>query len=565
MFLKRVDIENFRGIRQATLDLLKTTVLIGENDSGKSAIVDALALCLGVDAPPEAFRFAPHDFHRPVDSADDFVPAPLRICLTFGEREPGEWNAPVYRTLTQLLPEAQSGPREFVLEVVAEIAAEEAAVDVGWWLRDTRGTRIGNTNNAQLIAWLRRLTPLIVIRGGLLVSSRPALPAGARENVPDSETQHLVALVDDYYQRVLASASAVSEQELHAGYEAAQEFVARRGARHLEPREARSRWILEELTEAAPKPAATSSARELRMRGTGAHKIALFLLVGALLEARGSELDSDAEPLVAIENPEAHLHPLTLASVWDLIDGIKWQKIISTHSGTLLTAVPLRSIRRLVRRKGIVRAWQIEQQALSREDRRRVGYHIRARRGTAFFARCWLLVEGETEFWLLPELARLCGYDFAVEGVVCVEFAQSGIAPLVKFADALGIEWHLLADGDRAGQSYAASAQSFLNGRDRKQRITQLRELDVEHCLWRNGYAELYRRVAGAPARRRRDARQPRHEKPGRIIERAIRKTSKPYMALAALEAVSETGSAGVPRPLRAVIERVIGLARGVV
>ena len=42
------------------------------------------------------------------------------------------------------------------------------------------------------------------------------------------------------------------------------------------------------------------------------------------------------------------------------------------------------------------------------------------------FARCWLLVEGETEFWIMPELARV-GWISRQEGIVCVEFAQCGV------------------------------------------------------------------------------------------------------------------------------------------
>ena len=40
-----------------------------------------------------------------------------------------------------------------------------------------------------------------------------------------------------------------------------------------------------------------------------------------------------------------------------------------------------------------------------------MAYHVRAKRGALLFARCWLLVEGETEFTLLPELARLLGHE----------------------------------------------------------------------------------------------------------------------------------------------------------
>lgn len=38
---------------------------------------------------------------------------------------------------------------------------------------------------------------------------------------------------------------------------------------------------------------------------------------------------------------------------------------------------------------------------LSAEDGRRIAFHIRFNRASSLFARCWLLVEGETETRLL--------------------------------------------------------------------------------------------------------------------------------------------------------------------
>ena len=42
--------------------------------------------------------------------------------------------------------------------------------------------------------------------------------------------------------------------------------------------------------------------------------------------------------------------------------------------------------------------------------------------------------EGESEFWIVPQLARLLNFDFSIEGIVCMDFAQSGITPIIKFA-----------------------------------------------------------------------------------------------------------------------------------
>jgi putative ATP-dependent endonuclease of OLD family len=180
-------------------------------------------------------------------------------------------------------------------------------------------------------------------------------------------------------------------------------------------------------------------------------------------------------------------------------------------------------------------------------------------RAGVLFARCWILVEGETEAWLLPELAQVCGYDLAAEGVRCVEFAQSGIRPLLRLAADLGIEWHLLADGDPAGRSYAATARDALAGRAAAERITALRELDIEHCLFDHGFAPVFAKHAGrAPVPSR--GRAP--ERSTAIITRAVKRRSKPALALAVLEAANTPGGPPVPAPLRTLIETAVRLAR---
>ena len=125
-------------------------------------------------------------------------------------------------------------------------------------------------------------------------------------------------------------------------------------------------------------------------------------------------------------------------------------------------------------------------------------------------------------------------------------------------ASKLGIEWHVLADGDKAGQIYAEKARRFAPDGEQDLHVTMLRERDVEGVLWHHGYAKIfqrYGRVSGNAAR---------HIPPARVIGKAIAKTSKPYLAIAALQAIAAPGSPGIPRPLRQVIETCVRLARRV-
>ena len=56
MFLKSVIIENFRCLKKVELQLNKTTVFIGENNSGKTACLEAIKTILGRMSTTAAFE-----------------------------------------------------------------------------------------------------------------------------------------------------------------------------------------------------------------------------------------------------------------------------------------------------------------------------------------------------------------------------------------------------------------------------------------------------------------------------------------------------------------------------
>jgi putative ATP-dependent endonuclease of OLD family len=523
-------VEGFRGVRRAALELGRTSVLIGENGSGKSSLLDALALLLGAAAP----GIQPSDFHRPSPGRGS---GPIRIAAGLRETRPGEWSS---GRLAALGEEAGGSRPGIELRFTAE--PDPGDLPAGWSLHGSDG----RTLDPALVEPVKAALPLIQVRGGLIVEHRgprdEEAPA-AEARSPEGAREQLERRVESHYRKLVESHAVLSPRELRAGFDAARALLERAPERLLAGA-LRPYGLAEEFRE-------RQRSRGVRA-GSGAQSIGLLLLLGALLEAPGSEVAAGTEPILVFEEPETHLHPLTLASVWELIEGVRLQKIVTTHSPELLSAVPLRALRRLARSGGDVTVWRMGHAALDRDERRRVRYHIRARRGGALFARCWLLIEGETEFWLLPELARLCGYDLEVEGIECVEFAQCGVAPLVKLAEQLGIGWHLLADGDHAGRSYAASAVEVAG--EVPERITKLKEPDVEHCLWHQGYAEVYLKASGEPSARRR--------RPRSVIERAVRRSSKPVLALSVLEAMRRDGAPGIPRALRNAVEAAVRQAR---
>jgi putative ATP-dependent endonuclease of OLD family len=562
MFLSRVHIENFRGIVRLDVDLDDTTVLIGENASGKTSVLEVLAICLGHHNHGDIFRFCESDFHlRSRDGNGD--PPPIRVRITFVEREVGEWNA--LRTLQCTFADGPAGRRQLTIEV--ESRSAQGNIDTAGRFLDADGAALEPQPDPELLHAVRHLNPFLLVRADRYFPSRTRagdatpLPA-ARRREPEIEFESEIGRV---YDQIITADGPPPPEEIRKGLAALAAYIGDNAERIFQHPEGPER-ALEELVE-RPVVLSIDSGPELeaRLHGAGARSVALLLLVGAVLEARGpTTLSQNAEMILAIEEPEVHLHPLMLRAVWSVVESLRAQKIVTTNSGELVAAARLGMLRRLVRVTDHTDVFRLDDGSFSLDDKRKLTYHVRLKRDDALFARAWLLVEGETEVWLLPELARLLGRDLPSEGVRCVEFAQSGVEPLVKLANDLGIEWHLLSDGDIAGRTFAEAAARHLGEARYADRITVLPQPDIEHCLWDIGYAHVYHSIARGRSYVTPTAGKKSRKNPSRVIEQAIRNSSKPYLALTVVEQASEENSPGVPPELQSVIEKILRMAHSV-
>jgi putative ATP-dependent endonuclease of OLD family len=524
-------------------------VLIGENDCGTSSLLEALSLVLDPAAGDRPPRLQPHHFHRPIPGAGTAA-GPLRIVVGFRERRVAEWQAYADSPLGDLLRPRSTGLREITFELRAWAGAVGCDARIEWCISRSDLTSPLATTDAAALAWLRQASPLVWVRRGRLLGAADA-PLAGRARVLPPRMSRLVARIRACQVAVVTGTTPDVQASLSEGFDAARDLIGL-AARHLGGPSHNFRQIVADILGAQPAAPATGPA-PLSFAGSSAERIGVLAMVAALVDALPDALGVEAEPVWVIEDPEASLHPMTLAAVLRLVGHIKWQKIVTTQSGDVLAAEPLRSLRRLTRDGGVVREWRVRPRGLSAGALRRVGYHLRGRRGMAHFARCWLLVEGETEFWLVPELASILGFDFALEGIVCVEFAQCGLGPLVALARDLGIEWHVLSDGDAAGESYAEQAMRLAPRADRARRVTMLAERDIEHCFHAHGYAGLFTRLAGPGVG---------DGGPRRVIARAIDRRSKPMLALDLVVEAADRGASGVPPPMARLIATCVALAR---
>lgn len=529
MHLEHIEIVNFRGICRLNLDLeTETTVLFGENAWGKTSLVEALSSVLGSRPLTEA------DFYR-ITLGKAPIARRLGITLRFGG------------TPLQGLEQAGWRDERGAFHVSLAVAAKRVVrgrirITQRFLGPDGRELLLAGPEASRLAEHLVKAHPLLVFRE-LRLADWMLAPVAAHGTEIREDPAEAVGRI---FERMLTSPHQVHPDELNRGLEALHRLAERRPDlfRSLPAATGRQLRRAQDMADTPLNMHDGKTLGDLANRaGAGMRQVALLALMGAMLKAESEAPRAQgAQPILVLEDPETHLHPIQLATAWNLISQLPVQKLVTTTRGELLAGQPSRALRRLVRRPDHVDVFPREQRAMSAHHARRVAFHVRTHRAEALFARVWLLVEGETEAWLIPELARIWGLNFPLEGISCVEFAQAGLAPLIAFADRFGIPWHVLTDGDDAGRSYVAKTRHLLKGRSEARHVTQLAEHDIEHALWHAGYDDVFRSVAHwwqGPQ----DAAS--------IIPRAIHRATKPGLALELAEAVDQRGPAGVPPALR--------------
>ncbi|WP_081948908.1 ATP-dependent nuclease [Litchfieldella xinjiangensis] len=113
----RIRINNFRGIKQATLILPKHGVLIGDNNTGKTTILEALDLVLGPDRLNRRPPIDEHDFFR------GFYTLSPDVAMGEDEAEVANDDAP--NPLTDEAESTEEAPRIEIEVTVADLTEEQ--------------------------------------------------------------------------------------------------------------------------------------------------------------------------------------------------------------------------------------------------------------------------------------------------------------------------------------------------------------------------------------------------------------------------------------------------------
>ena len=524
-------------------------------------VLDALKLCLRDLGPRRRVVFDGLDFHLPDSHSEPSSADRIEIEVTFSDLPDEEWDDELVGRLNRagILQIDDEGRNHVRLRVTCKYDQGSREFGQEWSFLDLQGDPLSRAGPRGLtvlkdeiryyyLTALRDAARHFDARGPFW---RPFLQDSQLSPDKKVEIEAKLQEVND-----LVVSSHTSFEQVQEGLRRVQSVVPLAAGEAVSIEAVPSR-MFDMLAKAQVQLGTTTGAKiPLGRHGEGTQSLAVLMLFSAFLEAQ-----TEGAAVLALEEPEAHLHPSAIRAVWELVRDFTGQKLISTHSGELLAETDIRDIRRLARTRSGIKAFRVGSDLLSREEIRKFNYHIRLARGELLFARSWLMVEGQTESWVYPAAARALGMNLHREGVRVVEFSQSDVGMLAKVANALGIPWYCVGDDDNKRTKVEPKLRMNLDSAEEVDRFV-FPYPNTEVNLLRNGYIDVYRNYM-PQQNLRQIAKAPRD--PGYWVQYATKlpKRNKTRAAAEVAVEMEDRGSAGVPAEIRDVLKKVVGLSQG--
>ena len=189
MNLKDIKIENFRGIRSLYLPLDKLTVLIGENNTGKSTVLEAIRLVLrrGFGLRRDG-RFTEYDFHLKDATATAQTLAPISVTLHFAVHRQGDAEQTAVQQMSEVVQlDKKTGLNDIWLQAKGAFQAESASFETKWAFLNFDGVEL-IPKNATPLNLISRFVPLFFLIN-YLTGRKPVRTHRSQMEIPSTNSK----------------------------------------------------------------------------------------------------------------------------------------------------------------------------------------------------------------------------------------------------------------------------------------------------------------------------------------------------------------------------------------
>lgn len=193
---------------------------------------------------------------------------------------------------------------------------------------------------------------------------------------------------------------------------------------------------------------------DIRTMGSGLHTA---FILSSLWEL--SERDTGSSNVIfGLEEPENDLHPHAQRQLYDTLDDLVdqgYQVALSTHSAHLVSGDDMLDIRRVEKRGTGSRIHSVQEFDFTERQVEKIQRRMTAENNELFFSNALLLCEGETEEWILPVFNTMLDnqrdelYAFDRLGITMISTdGKSGMKPFLRLANCYNLSSVALIDND---------------------------------------------------------------------------------------------------------------------
>lgn len=212
--------------------------------------------------------------------------------------------------------------------------------------------------------------------------------------------------------------------------------------------------------------------------------------------------------ILAVEEPESHLHPIYQRLLYrHIMNKTNTSVMITTHSTHISSVAPITSLVHLITTKDGTTVKTTADIDLSADDYSDLTRYIDVKRGELYTAKGIIFVEGISEEYLVPSFSKAKGVELDRLGVAICNINSTNFEPYCRFANALGIPYVIITDGDyyhivdeKKHFGDLEDASHVDKGFDGLDRIYQLYQgtVDPEYTRWDYNQKRKYFATLGA-------------------------------------------------------------------
>lgn len=158
---------------------------------------------------------------------------------------------------------------------------------------------------------------------------------------------------------------------------------------------------------------------------------------------------SQSFTILAVEEPEAHLHPVLQRLIYrEVLHNSNTSVIFTSHSTHIASVTPLRSIVHIRHAGNSSHVFSTVNISIGEMEKRDIERYVDAKRGEIYFGKAIILVEGITEEYIIPAAANLVDTPLDDFGAVVCNIDSTNFKPYIQLLNTLNIPWILFTDGD---------------------------------------------------------------------------------------------------------------------